>query len=261
MQTKENLKEMYSFTEVYDAYDQKKTYVTFKRQPEDDDVIVQQFETFIDNIEYCRYTGLLLKKVEETDFIFKYEIIDNRQINNMRKIMFMQICNKEEKWYITNEKKWIEYTWNQLLGYATMSPWDVEIEVQQNEPDLIQYNRTKPKHYLYVILDTMTNMHKIGITGNLKKRYKTLLSDRFCLVVEWACVLEDKKYAEILEKKAHQYFSHYRNKGEWFNLSHTNIIDIQMEIETIASNLGYEIYDENIEWSYDNRYNNDNGKG
>lgn len=251
---------MYSFTEVYDAYDQKKTYVTFKRQPKINDVIVDQFLTFIDNIEYCQYTGLLLKKVEENDLIFKYEIIDNRQINNMRKIMFMEICNKEERSYVRSEKKWIEYIWNQLLGYQTTTMWDVEIEVQQNEPDLIKNNRTKPKHYLYVILDTMTNMQKIGITSNLKRRYKTLLSDRFSLVVQWACVLEDKKYAEILEKKAHQHFSDYRNKGEWFNLSHLKLIDIQMEIETIAQNIGYEIYDENIEWSYDNRYNNDNGK-
>ena len=253
---------MYSFTEVYDAYDQKKTYVTFNRQPEIDDVIVNQFFTFIDNIEYCQYTGLLLKNVEETDLIFKYEIIDDRQINDMRKIMFMEICNKEKKEILcVNGKYSLKYTWDQLLGYSTISPWDVQIEVEQNEPDLIKNNRTKAKHYLYLILDTMTKMHKIGITSNLKRRYKTLLSDRFCLVVEWACVLEDKKYAEILEKKAHQYFSDYRNKGEWFNLSHLNILDIQMEIETIAANLGYEIYDENIEWSYDNRYNNDNGKG
>lgn len=260
MQTKENQKEMYSFTEVYDAYDQKKTYVTFNRQPEIDDVIVNQFFTFIDNIEYCQYTGLLLKKVEETDLIFKYEVIDNAHINQMRQMMFMQICNKEERGS-TNQKAWIKYRWNQVLAHSCCDRWDVQIEIEQYEPDLIKNNRTKPKHYLYVILDTMTKMHKIGITSNVERRYKTLLSDRFSLVVEWACELENKNYAEILEKKVHKFFINYRNIGEWFNLSHLHIMDIQTEIFTIAENIGYEISEANLNWIYDNRYSNVNGKG
>lgn len=258
MQNKKKLTKLYSFTEVNNTYDFVELNVTFYKDNQTENLIENQLLTFIDNIYYCQYSGVLLKKIDENNNFTKYSIINNQDINRMKNIMFMQICNKEELYSINNKNishYCVANIWDEILGYNNLDKWDIEIDIYQTNPDLIKNHRTQSRHYIYIIYDTMTQMYKIGITGNLKKRYKTLLSDRFSLVVLSAFELEDKNYAIILEKKVHEFFYEFKNIGEWFNLQHLTLEQIENEITNIACNIGYDISHCDIQWSYDNRYN------
>jgi hypothetical protein len=154
------------------------------------------------------------------------------------------------------------FYWDELLPYTeNNNPWDVDVEVEQNNPILKKSNRVTNKYYLYVIKDILTNMHKIGITSKLQKRYKTLLSDRFSLVVEQAYELEDRNTCSLLEKRLHRYFEKHRNVGEWFDLNDFTYTQIQNIILEESLELTEFISEVDISWSYDDRYTIENQHG
>jgi hypothetical protein len=257
--------QFYRFTNELDEFDQTTFYVHFKLNEFEENSITNLFLHFYDDIYFCQYTGFLLQLKCINKQELSYKIISTREINKMRSLMFLQISTIEDVYGINNRQINIgtfAENWDELLPYTeNNNPWDVDVEVEQNNPILKKSNRVTNKYYLYVIKDILTNMHKIGITSKLQKRYKTLLSDRFSLVVEQAYELEDRNTCSLLEKRLHRYFEKHRNVGEWFDLNDFTYTQIQNIILEESLELTEFISEVDISWSYDDRYTIENQHG
>jgi len=80
--------------------------------------------------------------------------------------------------------------------------------------------------YVYLMIDTTNNFHKIGISNNPTYREKTLQSDKPTIELLHKKSFPNRKIAEILEKTLHQTYANKRIRGEWFELDSYEINEI-----------------------------------
>lgn len=85
--------------------------------------------------------------------------------------------------------------------------------------------------YVYLMVDTTNNFHKIGISNNPKYREHTLQSDK--PTIELLCAKEypTRIIAEAIELALHKAFSNKRIRGEWFNLDASDIDEIKKTLK------------------------------
>jgi len=82
--------------------------------------------------------------------------------------------------------------------------------------------KTKERHnHVYVMKDNITGYYKIGISKNPSSREKTLQSQ--CPSIE---LLFSKKANKSTEAILHKKYSSKRVRGEWFNLSLSDVDDV-----------------------------------
>ena len=89
--------------------------------------------------------------------------------------------------------------------------------------DLIKLNNQAG--WIYVIEDTQTGFVKIGVTqnNNPKTRLSHYLSHNMSIKLLY---LDKIDYCFELEKNIHNFFSKKRVKGDWFELSKDNVLNI-----------------------------------
>jgi Meiotically up-regulated gene 113 len=80
--------------------------------------------------------------------------------------------------------------------------------------------------YVYLMIDTTNNFHKIGISNNPRYREKTLQSDKPTIELLHKKSFPNRKIAEVLEKTLHMTYSNKRIRGEWFDLDNNEINEI-----------------------------------
>jgi len=85
----------------------------------------------------------------------------------------------------------------------------------------------KEECYVYLMIDTTNNFHKIGISNSPEYREKTLQSDKPTIELICAKKFPSRKIAESIEKALHTTFADKRLRGEWFELNNTEIEDIK----------------------------------
>ncbi len=81
--------------------------------------------------------------------------------------------------------------------------------------------------YVYLMIDTINNFHKIGISNSPEYREKTLQSDKPTIELISAKKFPSRKIAESIEKALHTTFADKRLRGEWFELNDTEIDEIK----------------------------------
>lgn len=97
--------------------------------------------------------------------------------------------------------------------------------------DVIQSTKcaNKPEFgVVYFVFDPNAKRFKIGSTHNLQSRISNLRTANPDIVLMRS--ITSKEY-EDLEKQAHKYFENYHYKGEWFNITTSqvnNYIDIEL---------------------------------
>ena len=81
--------------------------------------------------------------------------------------------------------------------------------------------------YVYLMIDTTNNFHKIGISNHPKYREHTLQSDK--PTIELVCAKEypTRTIAEAIEGALHRAYAAKRIRGEWFNLDSSDIEDVK----------------------------------
>lgn len=87
------------------------------------------------------------------------------------------------------------------------------------------------KEFIYLMIDDSTGYFKIGRSYNPEVREKTLQSEKptIRLIKKW-------KAYRTTEKKLHEHFKSQRIRGEWFNLSDSDINSIKSIIKQIEKN-------------------------
>lgn len=76
----------------------------------------------------------------------------------------------------------------------------------------------KKKGFIYLMIDTANGYTKIGFSRNPKHRERTLQSEKPTIELIWK-----KEGTTKNEKELHEIFSHCRLRGEWFNLTRSDI--------------------------------------
>ena len=90
---------------------------------------------------------------------------------------------------------------------------------------------TNSSCFVYLMVDTTNNFHKIGISNKPQYREHTLQSDK--PTIELLCAKEypTRIIAEAIESALHKAFASKRIRGEWFNLDVSEIEDIKKTLK------------------------------
>ena len=85
--------------------------------------------------------------------------------------------------------------------------------------------------FVYLMCDSKNGYHKIGISKTPEYRERTLQSEK--PTIELVCAKEypSRKIAEAIESALHKVYERERIRGEWFNLSKTDVMMIQKTLE------------------------------
>jgi hypothetical protein len=84
--------------------------------------------------------------------------------------------------------------------------------------------------YVYLMTDTTNGYHKIGISNNPKYRERTLQSEKPTIELLCAKQYPSRTIAEAIEGALHKAFGEKRLRGEWFNLSDQDVIDLKITL-------------------------------
>ena len=125
---------------------------------------------------------------------------------------------------------------SQRLSYDTFQRFIIDFRgiVRNNTPheqlaetQTEELNNGEKPCYVYLMIDTTNNFHKIGISNNPKYREHTLQSDK--PTIELVCAKEypSREIAEAIESALHRVYASKRIRGEWFNLDETDIDGIR----------------------------------
>lgn len=100
-------------------------------------------------------------------------------------------------------------------------------ELQQKEETNEILSNKNDTCFVYLMIDTTNNFHKIGISNNPKYREHTLQSDKPTIELIIAKEYPTRLIAEAIEFALHKAYSNKRIRGEWFNLDDIDIIHIK----------------------------------
>jgi hypothetical protein len=86
--------------------------------------------------------------------------------------------------------------------------------------------------YVYLMVNTVTSLLKIGTSKNPTYREKTLHSQEpvIHLIAKWNCSKE-------LEKSLHEKYKHKRVRGEWFRLDLNDLKEIELFMKSKTNNI------------------------
>lgn len=101
-------------------------------------------------------------------------------------------------------------------------------EIKVIKDDISNYDsKQESSCYVYLMIDTTNNFHKIGISNKPKYRERTLQSEK--PTIELVCAKEypSRAIAEAIEEGLHKSFSKKRMRGEWFRLDDNDVKQIK----------------------------------
>ena len=92
-------------------------------------------------------------------------------------------------------------------------------------------NKEKSSCYVYLMIDTTNNFHKIGISNHPRYREHTLQSDK--PTIELLCAKEypSREIAKAIESSLHNVYANKRIRGEWFNLDASDVENIKQTLK------------------------------
>lgn len=161
-------------------------------------------------IEYTLHNVM----VKDKEPSYLYCICDKTlRSNGSYKAMGVNVYIAGESWDSDNDPKWETY-------YESNTEVRVEKEVE------LLFNQQYPKVFdkkLYLMKNTRNGYTKIGISNNPKHREKTLQSEEpevELLFTMSVCL------ARLEEKALHKEYNDKRVRGEWFDLTDNDVMDI-----------------------------------
>ena len=86
--------------------------------------------------------------------------------------------------------------------------------------------------YVYLMIDTNNNYHKIGISNKPEWREKTLQSEKPSIELIASKKFIRRKIASSFEKALHETYSKKRIRGEWFLLDNVEVDEITQTLNS-----------------------------
>jgi len=110
-----------------------------------------------------------------------------------------------------------EFVKEEISDYV---PLEERVVVESNE-------KNGEACYVYLIIDTTNNYHKIGISNHPDYKEKTLQSEKPTIEMVSNKRFPNRKIAASFEQALHQAYSEKRVRGEWFDLDKDDVNDIK----------------------------------
>lgn len=225
----------------------KKDYIVFNFIPSDLKLMEGDLVSFL--FEDARIIKFKINnppyKISQYRFENKVQIIDD-EILHFEK-------GKFSRWKITSEKtnyeiiggKGYEYS-----GYKSSINLNFVIQklakeyrelVRKEIPDykpLLEYNIVTSQNsiieieecYVYLMIDTLNQYHKIGISNKPSWREKTLQSEKPSIELIASKKFVSRRIALSIEKSFHNTFADKRVRGEWFQLDSFDVEEIRITL-------------------------------
>lgn len=95
-----------------------------------------------------------------------------------------------------------------------------------SDDDINETIQKEEKCHVYLMHDTSNNMYKIGVSNSPVYREKTLQSEKPTIEMLSSKPFVSRKMAMTLEKSLHENYKEKRIRGEWFELTPTDVSDI-----------------------------------
>lgn len=112
----------------------------------------------------------------------------------------------------------------EITGYAPI--------LKSTESQVVETIIDDSDCYVYLMTDTVNNVHKIGISNNPAWRERTLQSEKPTIELLVAKKFINRKIASSFEKALHDAYSSKRLRGEWFKLDINELDEI---LKTLSS--------------------------
>lgn len=182
----------------------------------------------------------------QTDYLIKY-LVSPEDLHQLANRLFI-------KWQITNDEGIaiaqgknicllsseaidgisLDLSYRVFKNFVSMFEQvikDNTIKAIESSPRTKKADRKQENCYVYLMIDTTNNFHKIGISNHPRYREHTLQSDK--PTIELLCAKEypTRIIAEAIESALHSAFASKRIRGEWFNLSPEDIISIKQTLK------------------------------
>lgn len=126
------------------------------------------------------------------------------------------------------ENKSLQFSINHFSKeYIKLVKKEIENHIPLNDRNEKNSDITKnEKCYLYLMIDTTNNYHKIGISNSPEYREKTLQSEKPTIEMLANKEFPNRKIAHSFEQALHSTYDEKRVRGEWFDLSQEEVKDI-----------------------------------
>lgn len=86
--------------------------------------------------------------------------------------------------------------------------------------------------YVYLMVDTVNQFYKIGISNDPNYRERTLQSEKPTIELLASKSFVSRKIAEAIEKALHDAYKNKRIRGEWFELTEIDVKEIRLTLES-----------------------------
>lgn len=225
---------------------------------DDKDFIVFQFASKELNLSKGDIVSFLFEDNRIIDFIIKessYRLISNyeeKHLENKIQITEDELRLFEDydllKWKIVLKKQNVEIFGGEEGTGKYQSSKDLKIvirkltkeyrslvsaEIENYQPLLERDTLTSLEDtplveecHVYLMIDTVNNYHKIGISNKPSWREKTLQSEKPSIELLASKKFINRKIAYSFEKALHDAYDEKRIRGEWFNLDESEIKEI-----------------------------------
>lgn len=142
----------------------------------------------------------------------------NRKIEGMRTFGNRHNYKNPESLQLALKNLFLDYNkiMSAIPNYEPLSKLDFKDEI----------NFTKVC-YLYLMKDVANGYHKIGISNNPSYREKTLQSEKPTIELITSKGFSDRKIASSFESALHKSYENKRLRGEWFELTEREILEIK----------------------------------
>jgi len=131
-----------------------------------------------------------------------------------------------------NLKKW-ENMASKFYDYAKdKSEWEdiIRLIPKQVFPSKLKEEKESEECYVYLMYDTKTLCHKIGISSLPDWRERTLQSEKPSIKLVAAKQFVNRRMAASFEKALHDSYSHKRKRGEWFRLDSEDVDELKITL-------------------------------
>ena len=125
---------------------------------------------------------------------------------------------------------------NEFFKYAkenNLSDWDDILGMIpiKGTSELDKWINESWECYVYLMLDTKTNFHKIGISNKAEYREKTLQSEKPSIKLVAKKKYINRRIAANFEKALHDSYSHKRKRWEWFLLDEWDLFELKATLD------------------------------
>lgn len=198
---------------------------------EEDQIL--SFEVVNESVE----SGLSWKGLQKNKILITHNEL---QVFANKKMISWKISFPDSEFYLAGECNNVDYYNFNVCPQVVQNLANDYLEVVKTEVEDYQPVLTRPKRtvseapqqecFVYLMVDTVNSYHKIGISNSPKYRESTLQSEKPSVELLVAKKFPTRQIAESIEKALHQSYGSKRLRGEWFDLSEKDVLDIQVTL-------------------------------